>query len=299
MKNQYERLVKRATYFAVFSAVILLSSKLAAWWITGSMSMLASVFDSGMDILTSAINLILIRYALKPADNEHTFGHGKAEPLAALIQSGVVLIAVTFLIFHSIENMRQPKILEMPSFAVIVTLISIMFTGLLLRYQTYVVRKTHSAAIKADMLHYRADFLLNIAVLIALVLTTCGVPYADPFFSLLISLYILYSVFHIIRDAVQGLMDRSLSEEIISHIRTVALSFPLVKGVHAIKTRQSGKMKFIQLHLEFDDDMRLIDTHTIADEVEALLLKTYPNSEILIHQDPVSVIEKERLIEPF
>lgn len=295
MDSQYDTLVKRATSFAVLSAIVLFSSKIVAWWFTGSVSMLASVFDSGIDIFTSLTNLVLIRYALKPADNDHAFGHGKAEPLSALIQSAFILGAVILLIIHSIDGIKTPKELEIPALAIITTIFSIVSTGFLLGYQTYVVNKTNSSAIKTDVLHYRADFLLNIAVLVALGLTIFGLPYADPIFSLLISFYILYSVVHIVYGAIQVLMDKALSQEITDSICQIALSFPAVNGIHGIKTRQSGKTKFIQLHLEFDDDMRLIDSHTISDLVEAALYAKYPNSDIIIHQDPISVVEKECL----
>lgn len=298
-KNQYDSLVKHATNFAVISAILLLSGKILAWQLSHSMTMLASVFDSVVDIFTSVTNLILIRYALRPADKDHKFGHGKAEPLAALLQGTIIVCAVFVLIYHSIINLQHPKLLQMPFFAIIVTIISIFFTGMLLRYQHYVAKKTQSSAIKADMMHYQADFLLNIAVLVSLSLSWIGIKYADPFFSLLIGIYILYVMCHIFRDAIHGLMDKSLSDEITFHINNLAKSVELVRGVHGIKTRQSGKVTFIQLHLEFDDHLPIVKTHAIANKVERLLLENYPNSDILIHQDPLSVVEDEKRNEYF
>lgn len=289
----YEKLVKRATLFAVFTAATLIAIKLVAWWSTGAVSLMASLFDSGIDMLASGVNFLMVRYALLPADRNHSFGHGKAESLAALGQSAFVAGSAVFLVLASIKSILHPIPLDVPVFGIIVTLISLGMTFLLMSYQYYVIRQTKSQAICADRLHYQADMLTNGAVLLALILSWYGFYWADGVFALIISGYILYNAFQISRIACQSLLDKALPEHDIRKIEKIARSVTHVKGVHDIRTRQSGKTTFIQLHLEFPDNMSLIEAHTLSDGVMMALNKVFPNSDITIHQDPVSVVQQE------
>lgn len=289
----YEKLVKRATLFAVITAATLIAIKLVAWWITGAVSLMASLFDSGIDMLASGVNFLMVRYALLPADRGHSFGHGKAESLAALGQSAFVAGSAVFLVLTSIKSIMHPMPLDVPVFGIIVTLISLGITFLLMSYQYYVIRQTNSQAIRADRLHYQADMLTNGAVLLALILSWYGFYWADGVFALIISGYILYNVFQISSIACQSLLDKALPEHDIRKIEKIAQSVPHIKGVHDIRTRQSGKTTFIQLHLEFPDNMPLIEVHTLSDDVMMALNKAFPNSDITIHQDPVSVVQQE------
>ncbi|WP_392566453.1 cation diffusion facilitator family transporter [Utexia brackfieldae] len=289
----YDKLVRRATHFAVISASILLFTKMIVWWLTGSISLLASLLDSGVDILASVINLFLVRYALQPADRNHTFGHGKAESLSALAQSGFVMSFAIILAFNSVKSLFNPKAINFPLLGILISVISLIFTVGLVVYQHHVVKKTGSQAIKADMLHYQSDVMLNIAVLLSLLISWLGFIYADGIFALVISLYILGSAIHIGINAIQSLLDRALPDEEIRQILQIACEFPQVKGVHDIRTRQSGKTKFIQIHLELADDMPLIQAHSIADKVEKALQQVFVDADIIIHQDPVSVVEHE------
>ncbi|QIQ20287.1 cation diffusion facilitator family transporter [Zophobihabitans entericus] len=299
MDTSYEKLVKRAATSAIVLASILLFIKLIAWWYTGAISLLASLLDSSIDLLASGLNLLIIRYALQPADKGHTFGHGKAESLAALAQSAFIVGSAAFLLLSSAKHLMNPVPLNFPVFGIIVTSISLVFTICLVSYQSYVIKKTGSQAIKADRLHYQSDLFMNIGVIIALVLSWNGFLYADAILAIIIGCYILFSAFKIAFSAIQLLLDCALPEEENKRIREIAESFTPVNGVHEIRTRQSGKTKFIQLHLELDDNMRLVDAHSIADKVEHALLKEFPDSEIIIHQDPISSIEYERERELF
>lgn len=290
MNNSYDKLVKRATLLAILSAGMLLVIKLIAWWYSGAMSLLASLLDSSVDILASGINLLLVRYALQPADKGHAFGHGKAESLAALAQSAFITGSAVFLLLNSFKVLLNPEPLSYPLLGIGITVVSLLLTMGLVSYQYYVIAKTGSQAIKADMLHYKSDLFMNIAVILALVLTWCGFIYADAIFALLIGLYILYSVVKIASEAVNSLMDRALPEEENRKIKQIVNSIPSANGCHDVKTRQSGKTKFIQLHLELEANMPLIEAHAIADEVEQALLQEFPDADIIIHQDPILVV---------
>ncbi|MBT8130716.1 MAG: cation diffusion facilitator family transporter, partial [Gammaproteobacteria bacterium] len=255
---------------------------------SGAVSMLAALVDSMMDALASVINLVAVRYSLTPADDEHRFGHGKAESLAALGQATFISGSALFLILHAVERMVHPAPLERIGLGIGVIIFSTLVTLLLLAFQRHVIRQTQSAAIRADSLHYASDVLVNLSVIAALVLSGFGWLQVDALFGIAIAIYVAYSAWRIGREAIQTLMDRELPEPVQQRICDIACAHPQVHGVHEMRTRQSGRDYFIQLHLELDDNMRLIEAHAIGDSVEEAIREEYPNADVLIHHDPIS-----------
>lgn len=294
MEQQYARLVKSAALAATALASVLLVIKIVAWWHTGSVSLLASLVDSLVDIAASLTNLLVVRYSLQPADEEHTFGHGKAESLAALAQSMFISGSALFLFLTGFQHLLSPQELNDPGLGIGVTIVALLSTMILVTFQRWVVRRTHSQAIRADMLHYQSDVLLNGAILLALGLSWYGFTLADSLFALGIGVYILYSALRMAYDAVQSLLDRALPDEERQAIIDIVTSWPGVAGAHQLRTRQSGPTRFIQLHLEMRDALPLIEAHVLAEQVEQALLLRFPGADIIIHQDPCSVVPQER-----
>ena len=297
MKHQYARLVTAAAWTATITATVLLLVKVVTWWLTGSVSLLASLIDSMLDIAASVVNLVVVRYALQPADREHTFGHGKAESLAALAQAMFISGSAVFLILNGVDRFFRPHALHAPELGVYVSLFAMAVTLGLVTFQKHVVRLTGSQAIAADSLHYQTDLYMNAAIMVALGLSYFGVTQADAVFAIGIGVFILYSAVKMVNEATQTLLDRKLPDTELEEIRAQCLNVKGVRGVHQLRTRMSGPTRFIQLHLELDDDLRLIEAHYIADKVEENLLSVFPEADVLIHQDPISVIygpEKEQ-----
>ncbi|MDV7105477.1 CDF family cation-efflux transporter FieF [Vibrio sp. TH_r3] len=290
MKEEYTRLVSMAAWMATGIATLLLIVKLVAWWTTGSVSILASLIDSLLDIAASAVNLVVIRYALQPADEQHTFGHGKAESLAALAQAMFISGSAFFLILNGVDRFFRPHELVSPEYGVYVSLFATLVTAGLVVFQKHVVRKTGSQAIAADSLHYQTDIYMNIAIMVALGLSYFGITQADATFAIGIGLFILVSAIKMVVEAIQSLLDRQLPKEELDIIYDVAMSVEGVLGVHQLRTRSAGPIKFIQLHLELEDDMRLIQAHEISDQVEDKLIEKFPSADVMIHQDPYSVV---------
>ncbi|MEZ9082550.1 CDF family cation-efflux transporter FieF [Vibrio harveyi] len=290
MKQQYARLVTMAAWTATIVATLLLIVKVITWWVTGSVSLLASLIDSMLDIAASVVNLIVVRYSLQPADREHTFGHGKAESLAALAQAMFISGSAVFLILNGVERFFRPHELNAPELGVYVSLFAMVVTFGLVMFQKHVVRVTGSQAIAADSLHYQTDLYMNGAIMVALGLSYFGVTQADAVFAVGIGIFILYSAFKMVSEAIQTLLDRKLPDEELEQIRQECLKVEGVLGVHQLRTRMSGPTRFIQLHLELDDNLRLIEAHHIADKVEDNLLELFPEVDVLIHQDPLSVV---------
>jgi len=255
---------------------------------TGSVSVLASLVDSMMDVAASIINLLAVHYSLQPPDRDHRFGHGKAEPLAGLVQAAFVAGSAVFLVLHAIDRLLYPQPLNDAMVGVSVLLFAMVATGVLLLFQRQVIRRTQSTAIRADALHYATDLLTNAATIAALGLAMLGWPSADPVFAIGIAFYILYSAGQIGHESIQLLMDRELSPEVHTQIKQIVRDHPQVRGVHDVRTRSSGQTYFIQLHLMLDDLIPLVEAHRIADEVEASILTVFPNADVLIHEDPTT-----------
>ncbi len=292
--QHYSRWVTLASMAAVTTATLLILGKLIAWLMTDSSSLLASLTDSFMDISASLINLLAIRYALAPADEEHRFGHGKAESLAGLVQSAFISGSALLLVMHGISSMlNQVPVVRLEA-GIWVSVGSIVLTLLLVSFQSFVIRKTNSVAIKADMLHYRSDLLLNGGVLVALVLAGQGWYWADGLFAILIGLFLVWGGVHIGYESVQALLDRQLPEEEQARIMALCCAVEGVHGVHDLRTRQSGPTRFVQLHLELDDQLPLVRAHQIADEAELAVRQAFERMDVIIHMDPISVLTQER-----
>jgi ferrous-iron efflux pump FieF len=289
--TRHPRLLRLATHASVATATILITGKLVAWVMTGSVSVLASLVDSMMDVAASLINLFAVRYSLVPADSEHRFGHGKAESLAGLAQTTFIAGSAVFLILQAVDRLLHPRPLEDVGIGVGVMVFAILATLALLILQHHVIRVTGSTAIRADALHYKTDVLTNASIIIALLLSGYGWQGIDALFALGIAAYILFSAWRIGQEAFQLLMDRELPDDQRERIRRVVLANDRVRGVHDLRTRRSGHDIFIQMHLELDDELSLFVAHEIADEVEASIREIHPQADILIHKDPHSLEE--------
>jgi ferrous-iron efflux pump FieF len=283
---------RMATYASVAVAVVLIAVKFSAWLETGSVALLSSLVDSLLDAVASLINLAAVRHAMSPADREHRFGHGKAEPLAVLGQSAFITGSAMLLLAEAVRRLIWPVPVENPPAGIAVMVFSIAVTIALVLYQRHVVRRTGSIAISADELHYRSDVVLNVSVIAALVLSSIfDFPLLDPLFGAAIGIWIVYSAVRLARLSLFQLMDHELPDEEREKIRGIAQSHPDVIAAHDLRTRVAGPTAFIQIHIEMDGALSLIRAHEISDEVEAELHTAYPNAEVIIHQDPEGVEE--------
>src|SRR5216683_2963106 len=273
--NAAQRLRVRATYASLAVSVVLIAAKFIAWVGTGSVALLSSLVDSLVDAAASLVNFFAVQHAATPADREHRFGHGKAEPLAALGQSAFLVGSALLLMAEAIRRLVSPEPVTNPPAGIVVMLFSIVVTIALVAYQRHVVRQTGSLAVGADELHYRGDIILNISVIGTLLIDqSFAVPLLDPLFGGAVGLWIIYSAVKIARLSLTQLMDRELPDSERARIRAIAESHPEVTAVHDIRTRIAGPTAFIQLHLEMDGTMNLVRAHEISDEVEALIGRT-------------------------
>jgi cation diffusion facilitator family transporter len=275
---RHARLLRQATAAALVTALLLASAKAVAWWLSGSVSLLAGLTDSLLDGAASLLNLIAVHYALRPADEDHRYGHGKAEALAGLAQALFVGASAVLVAVQAWQRLQHPEPLGAQALGIAVMLLSLVLTLALLLFQRHVVRVTGSTAIRADSLHYRSDLLLNAGILLALVLAAYGWQQMDALFGLGIAAYILWSAISIVREAVAVLMDEELAPDVSERMHALACAVPGVLGAHDLRTRISGTRWFVQLHLELPDELSLREAHRLA--------------EVLVHADPSEVVAR-------
>ena len=286
------RMMRLATMAAVGVASLLIAAKLAAWIATGSVALLSTLVDSALDAVASVLNFVAVRQALTPADDEHRFGHGKAEPLAGLGQSAFIAGSALFVMGEAGKRLFVPEPVVRSNIGIAVMVVSVVLTLFLLRFQRMVVRETGSLAVRADSTHYAGDLLMNVAVIAALAAqSTLGWSFVDPVLAIVIALSLIWSAWRISKQSLDLLMDHELPEADRRRIVEISTGHPEVRNVHDLRTRSAGHDAFIQLHLELDPDIALSKAHVISDQVEDAIRAAYPNAEVIIHQDPAGLPE--------
>lgn len=289
------RLMRAATIVAIAAAVIMVTIKGTAYVATNSVALLSSLADSALDLMASGLNFFAVRHALTPADNEHRFGHGKAEPLSALGQSAFIAGSAVLVAVEAASRARSPTGVEQGELGLAVMMVATIITIALVTFQKFVVRKTGSLAIGADSLHYTGDILMNLSVMAAIYAsTTLGLVWADAAFGGGIAIFLLVNAGRIAYGAIGDLMDEEMPKSERDKIVAIARQNPNIKNVHELRTRSSGVQAFIQMHIVLDKTLTLTEAHRISDDVEDALLAAYPGADVIIHQDPEGVVEVHR-----
>ena len=283
-------LMIRVAVAAVAVASLLVVMKTIAYIVTDSIAMMASLADSALDVFASFVNLLAIRHALTPADREHRFGHGKAEPLAGLGQGAFITGSAAFLVIESVSRLIAPHPIEYPLIGLGVMAVSIVTTIFLVVAQRMVVKRTGSIAVGADRMHYLGDIVTNAGVILGIVASAqFGILVADPIIGLVVALILAVSALHVFRQSYDQLMDRELPDADRDRIKEIVRTHRDVKSLHDLRTRMAGVNTFIQLHIELDPDIKLVRAHEISDAVEADIMAAFPRAQVIIHQDPAGV----------
>ncbi|HTN30081.1 MAG TPA: cation diffusion facilitator family transporter [Pseudomonas sp.] len=284
--EQHARLLRLATGAALATALTLALIKSVAWWLSGSVSLLAGLTDSLLDGAASLLNLFAVHYALRPADDDHRYGHGKAEALAGLGQALFIGVSAVLVAIHGVQRLLDPQPLGDTQVGMAVMVLSILLTGVLLVFQRRVVRITGSTAIRADSLHYRSDLLLNASILVALLLASSGLLWLDAAFGIGIAGIILWSALSIVREAAAVLMDEELAPEHTERMHALACGVPGVLGAHDLRSRRSGTLWFVQMHVELPAELSLEEAHARCEAVSEAIREEFPQSDVLVHADP-------------
>ena len=287
------KLNRSAAYASISVAALLVGLKGWAALTSGSTAMLGSLADTVLDLVASLATLLGVWVAAQPADDNHRFGHGKAEALAAMFQVVLISISALTLAGRAIGQWFAGVRPDAAGEGIAVSAVAIVATLALLVWQRRVIARTGSLAISTDHLHYKSDLLLNLAVIAALALDSyAGIGGADALFGFAIALWLGWGAWRASQQAIEQLMDHEWPDERKARFLEVVARHPEMKGLHDLRTRTSGNHDFVQFHMAVDPDMTVRQVHVVMDEVEAKLLAEFPGIEILIHPDPEGLVNE-------
>lgn len=290
---QRARLTRSAAFASIVMALFLGVLKAWAAWRTGSTAMLGSLADTALDLIASVATLIGVWVAAQPADEEHRFGHGKAEAVAAMVQVFLIVLSASGIAFRAVSRLVEGGTTEAAGDGILVSLVAIAATFALLAWQRHVIRRTGSVAIKTDNVHYKSDLMLNLAVIAALVLDQIlGFPAADPLFGLAIAAWLLWGAWRASSEAIDHLMDKEWPEEKRLRFVEAAATHPELSKLHDLRTRTSGDRDFVQFHVDLPARMSVGEAHEVIERVEEHLRREFPGIELLIHIDPEGHVDE-------
>jgi cation diffusion facilitator family transporter len=280
-------LTRRVTLLSVATAAVLVAIKLAAWIASGSMALLASMADSGLDLIASLATAFAVRYAVAPPDAEHRFGHGKAEAFASLLQAGLVFASAALIVREAIAQFADPRPLENGGWAVGVMAVSTVLTVVLVTAQSRVLRRTASVAVAGDRAHYLSDLASNLIALAGIAAAAwLGIGGFDAAAAVAVAGLLLWSAVGVFREAANQLMDHELPDAERAEIVRLASADPRLTDVHQLRTRASGPYIHMQMHVSLDPELTLEAAHEVVVAAEKRILSAFPSADIIIHADP-------------
>jgi len=280
-------LTRRITWLSLSTATVLSLVKLLAWSASGSVSMLASLADSGLDLLAALATFFAIRYAVAPPDREHRYGHGKAEAFASLLQAGLVFASAALVGQEAVLRLIHPQPVVREGWDVGVMVVSILLTAALVTAQGKVLSTARSVAVTGDRLHYLADLGSNLVALAAI--AASGLLHRSEFDAvggLIVAAWLLWGAVGVFRSASVELMDHELPDEARARIVALMTEDPRLYDVHQLRTRASGPFVHIQMHADIDPSLSLVQAHELMVAAEKRVLDAFPAADIIIHPDP-------------
>ena len=288
---------RAATLFAISAAILLAGLKLYAWLMTGSAAVLGSLADSGLDLFGSLVAAGAVRYAALPPDDNHRFGHQKAEALTSLAQVALIAASATLVAWESAQRLLDPEPIQRPAYAVAVLALSLVVTLCLVTFQTIAVKRSGSLIVEGDRAHYMGDVIANSGALIAVIIGAYfAFPHADPIAGLLAAIFLAMAGWQVARKAIPQLMDEELPEAERAIIHDILNEDADILGFHALRTRRAGGSRFIQVDIQIDPDLSFRDAHEISDRIELAIETAFPNADVIVHPDPAGEARIERRV---
>lgn len=286
-RDEGAALTRRVTGLSMITALVLVVLKAAVWLISGSVALLASMADSGLDFIASGATFFAVRYAAAPPDAEHRFGHGKAEAFASLIQAGLVFASAALIGQEAFAKLISPGHVENEGWGIAVMMLSILMTGALIASQSHLLRRTASVAVSADRTHYAADLASNVIALAGIgAVAVFHWGAIDALAGLAVGAILLWGAVSVFREASSQLMDHELPEGARARIVALVTEDRRITDVHQLRTRASGPIIHLQMHAELDPEISLVAAHEAVVAAEKRILREFPVADIIIHPDP-------------
>ncbi|MDD4555822.1 MAG: cation diffusion facilitator family transporter [Alphaproteobacteria bacterium] len=293
--DNLKALKKKAGFLSISLALFLSILKIIATIYTGSLAIYSSMIDSLSDVLASTVTFFAIRFSTRPASRDFRYGYGKAEAISSLFQSLFIAASGLYVLCDGIIRLRSPEALDDSFIGISIMIISLLLTLALVMFQNHVIKKTNSMALKADSAHYLVDLTTNASIILSLIaIKFYKIYWLDSVIAIVISLYLLHMAYGLLKEAILTLMDQELSDEIRQTVESLIKKQPFTRGIHDLRTRSLGEKFLFEFHLELDEDISLKQAHDYAHITEDEILKTYPNAQVIIHQEPFGAKE-ERL----
>ncbi|MEM1146617.1 MAG: cation diffusion facilitator family transporter [Pseudomonadota bacterium] len=290
---------RAATLFAVCAAFVLAVLKFVAWLVTGSAAVLGSLADSGLDLFGSLVAAGAIRYAALPPDDNHRFGHHKAEALTSLGQVALIAASASLVTWESVQRLLQPQPIERPIYAIAVLAFSLVLTFALVAFQTFAIRRTRSLIIEGDRAHYMGDLIANSGALAAVIIGVYfAFPQADAIAGLIAAAFLAGAGWQVARRAIPQLMDEELPESDREKIQAILDADPDLIDYHALRTRRAGGSRFIQVDIQIDPNLSFRAAHDISDRIELAIEEAFPDADVIVHPDPAGEARIERRVLP-
>jgi ferrous-iron efflux pump FieF len=283
---------RRITRLSVGVAVVLIALKAFALGASGSVSILASLTDSALDLAASLATFYAVRWAAAPPDADHRHGHGKGEAMAGLVQSGLIFASAVFVGWEAIHRMLDPQPVAAGGWAIAVILLSMVLTAGLVWFQTRALKQVNSLAVAGDRAHYAADLAAAGVVLIGVVSGAwLHAPGLDAAAGLVVAIWLFWGALNLLKTASNQLLDGSAPDEDVTAISQAVLADPRIRGLHRLRTRLSGSVTMIQMHVDLDPALTLAVAHEILDEAEARIQAVVPGADVMMHPDPVAPVK--------
>ena len=280
---------------SVLSNTFLVVAKLVIGIIIGSVSVISEAIHSGVDLLAALIALFAVKTSDTPADEKHSFGHGKFENLSGTVEALLIFVAAVWILYEAVHKLMKPKPLEQVGWGIAVMLVSSVVNIIVSEMLFRVGRKTDSIALKADAWHLRTDVYTSAGVMAGLafiwlgklILPNTNLNWIDPVAAIAVALMIIHAAYDLSKQAVADLLDTSLPKDEENWIKEKIRSmYPTVFSFHNLKTRKSGPQRFIEFHIKVDPQMTVKDSHNLNDTIVSEIKTRFPNSRVMVHIEP-------------
>ena len=287
-------------WLSVVSNSTLVVAKLVIGLFIGSVSVISEAIHSGIDLLASLIALLAVRHSSKPADEDHPYGHGKFENVSGTIEAVLIFFAAVWIIIEAVKKILHPHEVGETSWGVGVMLISAIMNMIISNKLFKVAKKANSVALEADAWHLRTDVYTSLGVMGGLLIIwivgkvnpSLNVNWIDPVAAIGVACLILHAAYELTVKAGQDLFDVSLSEDEVHEIKKIILSYDAVVGIHEFKTRRAGHYRFVEFHMEVDDDMPVKYADKLAHDIEDKIKDVFEHTQVTVHLDPVEPLPR-------